>query len=75
MESSGILLNQMSDHQKIFTLIENKSYVTHVPKFVEIQNNDHHSIQILVHKLKELNIYEKLYTSIDIGRRRIITFR
>ena len=36
-ESSGILLNQISDHQMIFTLIENKSYVTHVSKFVEIQ--------------------------------------
>ena len=42
-ESPGILLNQISDRQMIFTLIENKSYVTHVPKFVEIQNNDHNS--------------------------------
>ena len=49
----------------IFTLIENKSYVTHVPKFVEIQNNDHHSIQKFVHDLEELSIYEKLHTSVD----------
>ena len=49
----------------IFTLMEYKSYVTHVPTFVEIQNNDHHSIQNVVHELKELNIYEKLHTSID----------
>ena len=41
----------------IFTLIENISYVTHVPKFVEIQNNDHHSIQNFVHDLEELTIY------------------
>ena len=64
-ESSGILLNQISDHQMIFTLIENKSYVTHVPKFVEIQKNDHHSIQNFVHELDELHIYEKLHTLID----------
>ena len=57
-ESFGILLNQKSDHQMIFTLIENNSYVTHVPKFVEIQNNDHHSIQNFVHELEELNIYD-----------------
>ena len=49
----------------IFTLIKNKSYVTHVPKFVGIQNNDHHSIQNFVHELEELNIYEKLHTSND----------
>ena len=50
----------------IFTLIENKPYViTHVLKFVEIQNNDHHSVQIFVHDLEELNIYEKLHTLVD----------
>ena len=45
-----------------------KSYVTHVPKFVEIQSNHHHSIQNFVHDLEELNIYEKLYTSVDSKR-------
>ena len=39
--------------------------MTHVPKFVEIQNNDHNSIQNFVHELEELNIYEKLHTSND----------
>ena len=34
-ESSGILLNQISDHRMIFTLIENKSYVTiHIEPFL-----------------------------------------
>ena len=72
-ESSGILLNQISDHQMVFTLIKNKSYVTHVPKFVEIQNNDHHSIQNFVHELEELNIYEQLHTSVD-SLRKIMAF-
>ena len=48
-----------------FTLIKKQSYVTHVPKHVEIQNNDYHSIQNFVHDLEKLNIYEKLHTSFD----------
>ena len=49
----------------VFTLTENKSYVTQVTKFVEVKNNDHNSIQNCVHDLEELNIYEKLHTSVD----------
>ena len=64
-ESSGILLNQISDHQMIFTLIENFSYVTQAPKFVEIQTNDPESIQTFVNELDELNIYNHLQTEID----------
>ena len=41
----------------IFTLIENLSYVTQAPKFVEIQINDPDSIQKFVNELDELNIY------------------
>ena len=59
-----ILLNQISDHQMIFTLIENFSYVTQVPKFVEIQVNDPDSIQNFVNELDELNIYNHLQTAI-----------
>ena len=64
-ESSGILLNQISDHRMIFTLIENFSYVTQAPKFVEIQTNDPESIQNFVNELDELNIYNHLQTAID----------
>ena len=49
----------------IFTLIENFSYVTQAPKFVEIQTNDPKSIQNFVNKLDELNIYNHLQTAID----------
>ena len=63
-ESSGILLNQISDHQMKFTLIEHFSYVTQVPKFVEIQINDSDSIQNFVNKLDELKIYNHLHTAI-----------
>ena len=64
-ESSGILLNQISDHQMIFTLIKNFSYVTQAPKFVEIQTKDLDSIQNSVNELDELNIYNHLQTAID----------
>ena len=59
-ESSGILLNQISDHQMVFTIIENLSYVIRVPKFIEIKKNDPRSIQNFVDELDELNIYDKL---------------
>ena len=64
-ESSGILLNQISDHQMISTLIGNFFYVTQAPKFVEIQTNDPESIQNFVNELDELNIYSNLQTAID----------
>ena len=64
-ESSGILLNQISDHQMVFTIIENLSYVIRVPKFIEIEKNDPRSIQNFVDELEELNIYDKLQKSVN----------
>ena len=46
-------------------MIENFSYVTQVPKFVEIQVNDPDSIQNFVNELDELNLYNHLQTAID----------
>ena len=34
--TSGILLNNISDHQMIFTYVEDVSYITEVSKFIEI---------------------------------------
>ena len=64
-ESSGILLNQISDHQMVFTILENLSYVIRVHKFMEIEKNDHRSIQNFVNELEELNIYDKLKTTVN----------
>ena len=64
-ESSGILLNHISDHQMVFTIIENWSYVIRVPKFNEIKKNDPQSIQNFVDELEELNIYDKLQKSVN----------
>ena len=64
-DSSGILLNQISDHQMVFTLVENLSYVTDVPKFIDIECNDPRSMQAFIAELEDINIYDKLEQAID----------
>ena len=65
--TSGILLNQMSDHQMMFTLVENRSYVilVDVPKFIDIECNDHRSMQAFIRELEDNNIHDKLEQAID----------
>ena len=62
---SGILLNNISDHQIIFTYIENMSYIMEVPKYIEIERNDPRSMQNFVRELEELNIYDQLETRLN----------
>ena len=54
--TSGILLNNISDHQMIFTHVENVSYITKEPKFIEIEKSDDRSMHAFVNSLNELNI-------------------
>ena len=49
----------------VLTLTENLSYVIGVPKFIEIEKNDPLSIHNFVNELEELNIYDKLKTSVN----------
>ena len=63
--TSGILLNNISDHQMIFTYVENVSYITEVPKFIEIEKSDDRSMHAFVNELNELNIYDQLQSVID----------
>ena len=63
--SSGILLNQISDHQMVFTLVKNLSYVTDVPKFIDIECNDPRSMQAFIAELEDINIYDKLEQAIE----------
>ena len=64
-DSSGILLNQISDHQMVFTLVEKFSYVTDVPKFIDVECNDPRSMQAFIAELEDINIYDKLEQAID----------
>ena len=62
---SGILLNHLSDHQMMFTIVENRSYVTNVPKFIDIECNDQRSMQAFLSELEDMDIYDKLEQSVD----------
>ena len=62
---SGILLNNISDHQITFTYIENMSYIMEAPKYIEIERNDPRSMQNFVRELEELNIYDRLETPLN----------
>ena len=57
---SGILLNHISDHQMMFTIVENRSYVTDVHKFIDIECNDQRSMRAFLRELEDINIYDKL---------------
>ena len=46
-ETSGILLNHISDHQLLFTYIEKLSYIERVPKYVDVKKADTISNKIL----------------------------
>ena len=64
-EISGILLNLISDHQLLFTLIENVSYIDKVPNFLGIQNADPVSVDKFINELKEQNIYDHMHQPLD----------
>ena len=64
-ETSGILLNHLSDHQIIFTYIEKLSYIEKVPKFITIEKNNAASIQNFIREMQTLNVYDELNKSID----------
>ena len=62
---SGILLNSISDHQMIFTYVENVSYITEVPKFIEVERSEERSMHNFVKELDEICIYEQLQPALD----------
>ena len=64
-EISGILLNYISDHQLLFTRIENVPYIEKVPKFINIQKADPVSVDNFINELKEQNIYDYMHQTLD----------
>ena len=65
VDVSGILQNDISDHQMIFTIVENRSYVTNVPKFIDIECNVQRSMQAFLRELEDMDIYDNLEQSVD----------
>ena len=59
-EVSGILLNHISDHQLLYTYIENLSYIEKVPKFINIQKTDPFPVNNFIYELREDNIYDRM---------------
>ena len=49
----------------IFTYVENVSYITEVPKFIEVERSDEHSMHNFVKELDEMCIYEQLQPALD----------
>ena len=64
-EVAGILLNHISDHQLLFTYIENLSYIEKVPKFINIQKTDPLSVDNFINELREDNIYDSMLQQLD----------
>ena len=58
--TSGLLVNDLSNHKIIFTFHTNKSYLVKVNKFIEVETRDERSMNNLVNELKETNIYDQL---------------
>ena len=63
-DTSGILMNQLSDHQMVFTNIENIAKIDTVSKYIEVEKSDEISVQNFFNELKLLNIYDQLETKL-----------
>ena len=49
----------------MFILVENRSYVIDIPKLIDIECNDHRSMQAFIRELEDNNIHDKLEQAID----------
>ena len=63
-DTSGILMNKLSDHQMVFTNIENIANIDKVSKYIEVEKSDEISLQNCINELKLLNIYDQLETKL-----------
>ena len=62
---SGILLNHISDHQMVFTYVENFSCVKMSPKYIQLERHDDQSLNNFIDVLKFSNICEQLQDHVD----------
>ena len=61
---SGILINDICDHQMIFTFHENLSYIEKIEKYIYVEKHDEISLQQFINELNKLDIYEQLNQNI-----------
>ena len=55
-ESSGILLNEISDHQFLFTYIEKLSHIEKVPKCIDNKKTDANSLENFIQEVNDMHI-------------------
>ena len=68
--TSGLLINDISDHKIIVTHLPNGSYKNKVNKFIVMENNNEASINNFCNELGSLNIYDHLDKRLNLDLNR-----
>ena len=63
--TSGIIINDISDHKMIFTFIENTAYVEKHEKYIKVEHKNQSSVKNFVDELESMKIYDKLNQNIN----------
>ena len=50
---SGVIINNISDHQMIYTYSTEKKYSPHQSKFIEVENNSRDAVELFLSKLRD----------------------
>ena len=50
---SGVIINNISDHQIIYTYSTKKKYSPHQSKFIEVENNSRDAVELFLSKLQQ----------------------
>ena len=67
IDSSGVLVKQISDYQIIFTRHIKKNYSEKINKFVTVETKNKLSMQNFVEELKQLNICDQFALHNDVN--------
>ena len=62
---SGILINNISDHNMIFTFIENIEFIEKFDKLIKIEQKGEIAIEKFVEELKSMKIFDELNQNIN----------
>ena len=57
---SGVIINNISDHEMIYTYSTEKKYSLRQSKYIEIENNNRDAVESFLSKLRDSNIVEKM---------------
>ena len=60
ISKSGVIINNISDHQMIYTYSTEKKYSSHQSKFIEFQKDSRDAVELFVSKLRDSDIFGKM---------------